>query len=187
VDVGSGTSLVTAVPFSFSGTPDRTLLEFDLTGSNEITLQAGTEYAIDIRNTGSGSMYWMRDENPYAGGNIYAQNDFTSPTQRFDVAGDGRRDGALALFAAGLAGDFNQDGKVDAADYVTWRKNSANAALPNDNGAADQAARYALWRNNFGTQSSLGSGLSQAAVPEPTTVVLLAMAACLVGLRSKKA
>jgi hypothetical protein len=186
VDVASGTSLVTAVPFSFSGTADRTLLEFDLTGSNEITLQAGVEYAIDIRNTGSDSMYWMRDENPYAGGNIYAQNDFTTDTQRFDVAGDGRRDGALALFAAGLAGDFNNDGKVDAADYVTWRKNSGNAPLPNDNGVADQTARYALWRSNFGNQSSPGSGLSQAAVPEPTTVLLLAISACAVGLRSRK-
>ena len=32
----------------------------------------------------------------------------------------------------GLAGDFNNDGKVDAGDYATWRKNSGNASLPNE-------------------------------------------------------
>ncbi len=35
----------------------------------------------------------------------------------------------------GVPGDFNNDGKVDAGDYVTWRKNNGtNNALPNDNG-----------------------------------------------------
>src|SRR4029079_12708423 len=92
----------------------------------------------------------------------------------------------LRLPAAGLAGDFNNDGKVDAGDYATWRKNSGNAPLPKDKGVADQTARYALWRSNFGNQSSPGSGLSQAAVPEPTTVLLLAISACAVGLRSRK-
>ena len=48
-------------------------------------------------------------------------------------------------------GSFNNNPEVEAGDYVTWRKNEvANAALPNDNGLLDQAARYALWRSNFG-------------------------------------
>jgi autotransporter-associated beta strand protein len=82
--------------------------------------------------------------------------------------------GLLQVPAAGLLGDFNSDGKVDAADYVTWRKNdSANATLPNDNSVGNQAARYTLWRANFGNPPGAGSSLGQAAVPEPTTVVLL--------------
>src|SRR6185369_6538806 len=37
--------------------------------------------------------------------------------------------------APGLNGDFNSDGKVDAADYVMWRNNDGTSnALPNDNG-----------------------------------------------------
>jgi hypothetical protein len=76
--------------------------------------------------------------------------------------------------AVGLAGDFNNDAKVDAADYATWRKNeTANAALPNDNGLATQAARYALWHSNFGNPPGAGSGLSGGEVPEPTSVGLL--------------
>ena len=51
----------------------------------------------------------------------------------------------------GLPGDFNSDGKVDAGDYVTWRKNEVtNAALANDNGVGNQADRFTLWRANFG-------------------------------------
>jgi hypothetical protein len=75
---------------------------------------------------------------------------------------------------AGLAGDFNSDGKVDAGDYVTWRKNEvANLPLPNDGGAADQAARFALWRANFGNPPGSGSALNGAAVPEPAAGLLL--------------
>jgi hypothetical protein len=190
VDVGSGTSLLTAIPFTFNGTTgtDRTLLEFDLTGTNEITLQAGVKYAIDLRNTGSNSMFWMRtDSSPYLGGNIYAQNDSTGPTQRFALA-DSPRDGSLALYVAGVPGDFNNDGKVDAGDYATWRKNqAANATLPNDNGAGTQAARFALWRANFGNPSGAGSSLSGGAVPEPGTALLALVATCFIGLsRGKK-
>jgi len=64
--------------------------------------------------------------------------------------------------AGGLAGDYNSDGKVDAADYVTWRKN------PGGNGG--DPAGYTTFRNNFGLPGA-GSGLGAGAVPEPTTLV----------------
>jgi hypothetical protein len=75
----------------------------------------------------------------------------------------------------GLPGDFNQDGKVDAADYVTWRKNTANNPLPNDDGLTTQADRYNLWRGNFGDMA--GSGGGAGAVPEPDTFVYIVFAA----------
>jgi hypothetical protein len=81
-----------------------------------------------------------------------------------------------------LAGDFNNDGKVDAADYVVWRKNEvANNSLPNDNGLTTQAARFSLWKSNFGNMA--GSGASSGAVPEPTALglvmfAILAAASC---------
>ncbi len=182
----SDATLLAALPYSFSGTADRTFLEFDLLGNNEITLEAGVEYAIDLRNTGVGEMYWMRGGNPYTGGNIYVQTVDTG-TERFDVAGDGRHDGALALYAAaaGVAGDFNQNGAVDAADYVIWRENeTANAALPNDNGVGNQAARFALWRSSFGN-SGAGSGLSEANIPEPTALVSAIVAFGLLAVRRR--
>jgi hypothetical protein len=60
---------------------------------------------------------------------------------------------------AGLDGDFNNDGKVDAADYVVWRK----GLLAGTFGPED----YATWRSNFG--ATIGSGQLAAQVPEPAT------------------
>jgi hypothetical protein len=73
-------------------------------------------------------------------------------------------------------GDFNNDGRVDAADYVVWRKNEGTMnSLPNDNniGGTIGSAHYNLWRANFGTTAGSGSALSGAVVPEPTITVLL--------------
>jgi hypothetical protein len=59
----------------------------------------------------------------------------------------------------GLAGDFNGDGRVNAADYVVWRKTDGTPA------------GYNLWRTNFGRTA--GSGSSLGAVPEPASALLV--------------
>jgi hypothetical protein len=90
--------------------------------------------------------------------------------------------------ASATPGDFNSNGKVDAADYITWRKNgepnTAGAGpLPNDGGAANQNARLALWRANFGNPPGTGSGLGgTAAVPEPAGCLILLSALFTVGI-----
>jgi hypothetical protein len=77
-----------------------------------------------------------------------------------------------AVSPPGLAGDYNNNGVVDAADYVIWRKSSGtNASLPNDPiGGTIGSAQYDQWRAHFG-QTLSGSGSSLAAgaasVPEP--------------------
>jgi hypothetical protein len=80
---------------------------------------------------------------------------------------------------AGLLGDFNEDDKVDAADYVVWRKNGTNP-LPNDDGLATAAERFDLWRANFGNMA-MGSGGGSGAVPEPAAWMLASLAVALVG------
>ena len=79
--------------------------------------------------------------------------------------------------AAGLTGDYNADGKVDAGDYVIWKKNQGTFnALPNDNGLGTPVgtAHYNLWRSHFGNPAGSGSGLGgAAAIPEPASAVLL--------------
>ena len=74
-----------------------------------------------------------------------------------------------------VAGDYNQNGVVDAADYVIWRKNVGGTTLPNRGtgisgpvGMSD----YDLWRSRFGATSGSGGG-AVVNVPEPATLVLL--------------
>ena len=73
-------------------------------------------------------------------------------------------DGTLtATFTISLAGDYDQSGRVDAADYVLWRK-SPSTYGGNPTG-------YNTWRTNYGLGS--GSGASAVtAIPEPTTLVM---------------
>ena len=82
---------------------------------------------------------------------------------------------AFVPSAAGITGDYNNDGKVDAGDYVTWEKaEGTNNVLANDPiGGTIGAGQYNQWRANFGKPPGAGSGLEGAAVPEPASAVLL--------------
>ena len=95
---------------------------------------------------------------------------------------------AVVPGSAGVPGDFNSDGKVDAADYVVWRKaDGTNNALPNDNGLGVPigASHYTLWRSTYGNPPGSGSGsdLTGGNVPEPSTLILLAFVAPFFGRR----
>jgi hypothetical protein len=112
------------------------------------------------------------DVDIYAGGQAYRYHPFNGSLASGFT--DGLTDLAFVLqSAAAQHGDFNTDGKVDAADYTTWRKNDlANSSLPNDNGLTTQSDRYALWRANFGLPATGSSALGEFTVPEPTLGVL---------------
>ena len=76
-----------------------------------------------------------------------------------------------------LAGDYNENGVVDAADYAVWRDNLGAVAgtLPNDvDGGVIGQPQYDTWKSNFGMIGGSGSGsLSFSAVPEPSTAMML--------------
>jgi hypothetical protein len=93
-----------------------------------------------------------------AGGNKYTLS-FTKGTGSYTIGG--------------MPGDFNDDGTVDAADYVTWRKTEGTST------------GYNAWRTNFGQPAGIGAGASaNATVPEPTTLMILIVAA--VGSRLRR-
>jgi hypothetical protein len=78
-----------------------------------------------------------------------------------------------------LTGDYNNDGKVNAADYVVWR-NALNTmtVLPNDPaGGTIGTTQYNNWKANFGKSAGAGSGLGASTVPEPTALLLGAIGA----------
>ena len=68
----------------------------------------------------------------------------------------------------GNPGDFNNDGKVDAADYVKWR---------NDGGGP---LNYNAWRSNFGVTygSGAGSGVNRPLCRNRQAAALVLFAAC---------
>jgi hypothetical protein len=85
------------------------------------------------------------------------------------------------VVAVGLAGDYNHNGTVDAADYVVWRETDGTQA------------GYDLWRAHFGETSGVGAvsraasthfvgappprlGEPTAVIPEPTSLALLILA-----------
>jgi hypothetical protein len=78
--------------------------------------------------------------------------------------------------AVALAGDYNNDGIVSAADYTVWRNNLGGSALPFNEtaslGAVDEAD-YQAWKDNFGMTSGSGGAAGESPVPEPTAIVLL--------------
>jgi autotransporter-associated beta strand protein len=98
-----------------------------------------------------------------------------------------QNDGQIVSLIVGLTGDYNGNGRVDAADYTVWRNSLGQPVPPgtlaDGNGSAmidDQD--YLVWRQHFGAIAiASGSGASfpvePTAVPEPTTLVLIALAA----------
>jgi hypothetical protein len=93
-----------------------------------------------------------------------------------------------------VPGDYNNNGTVDAADYVLWRKGGPLANEVDTPGTVNEAD-YTEWRARFGNTS--GSGLASsfafppsapnAAVPEPASLILVvSVTSCLPFFRRKK-
>lgn len=78
----------------------------------------------------------------------------------------------LLPIAPGLQGDYNGNGRIDAADYTVWRDASVAgtnlAADGNEDGVVDQLD-YTVWKDVYGNSSE-----SAVAIPEPAGALLLA-------------
>lgn len=86
----------------------------------------------------------------------------------------------VGLAAAGVQGDYNGNGIVDAADYTVWRDHLGQSfALPNrdtTNSGVINAQDYTFWVSRFGAISGAGS-LGVGAVPEPASLAMLLIGA----------
>ena len=84
-------------------------------------------------------------------------------------------------------GDFNRDGRVDAADYAMWRSTfgsiSQLAADASGNAVVD-AADYVIWRKNLSTAGNANGQLTTS-VPEPANVLLIALLLTLISIGRK--
>jgi hypothetical protein len=132
-------------------------------------------YGLDMNVSGSAQM----DLNP----NGLDVISFALPTGVFLTSALGATFGT----SPSLVGDYNNNGTVDAADYVVWRKNDGTTtSLPNDPiGGTIGPAQYDNWRAHFGQTPGSGTVASaNASVPEPATLVLLTLAAA-IGISSE--
>jgi hypothetical protein len=99
----------------------------------------------------------------------------------------------LATIPPQLYGDYNNNGKVDAADYVVWRKRlGQSVTIPNDSTPGSvQQVDYTVWRNSFGATFGGGSGSGLldfgGKVPEPSAAAIFILSgACLSLLRRRR-
>ena len=74
--------------------------------------------------------------------------------------------------APGVPGDYNNNGKVDAADYVLWR-NGGPLANESETPGSVTAEDYTAWRASFGNPApGAGLGTGTAAIPEPGSLLM---------------
>jgi hypothetical protein len=88
-----------------------------------------------------------------------------------------------------VAGDYNADGVVDAADYSVWRDalGTATSQLTGADGNGDgevNAADYVVWRSHFGLSLPAAAAVAAAAVPEAASWWLAVTAVSIVVLRN---
>lgn len=95
------------------------------------------------------------------------------------------------VIAPGLAGDYNGDGLVDAADFTVWRDSLGGDASSLAPGSRDPSLAgvisvddYLWWKQSF-TPSVAGSAAA-AAAPEPGSVVGVLAALSLAALRRRR-
>lgn len=82
----------------------------------------------------------------------------------------------------GLAGDYNLNGIVDAADYTVWFDSlgsTTELAADGDNSGTVDTADHGLWQSNF---NSLAASATASSVPEPSALNMMliigGLAAC---------
>jgi hypothetical protein len=136
-----------------------------------------TSYYVDL---GVGATFDLMDfasltDSSYT---IDLKNAVLPNGRRWDIS-QFATDGTIRV-VAGYTGDFNQDGKVDGADYAVWRK-GLRAVYTSDD--------LSTWRAQFGLSAGSGNGTSldqMPSIPEPASVLLLAVGSMATGLRRRK-
>jgi hypothetical protein len=98
----------------------------------------------------------------------------------------------IQVRSVGVAGDYNGNGAVDAADFVAWRKTlgmnvtQGSGADGNSSGVID-AGDYNVWRLNFGATTGQGASdfIMMSAIPEPNAATILCVFLCVFAMNGR--
>lgn len=164
VTIGSGTLAEELNIFNFAGTgaptfaADLDIDSFALVGDGGMSLDLTPTFGID---QGDGVTFDAIFDTSNLG---EFANTFTIYLSDEDLVGAQQKTLSLTLLgeviaAPGLAGDYNGDGFVNAADYTVWRDGISPDSTP---------AGYGMWATHYG--ESMPQGTS---VPEPTSVLMV--------------
>jgi hypothetical protein len=92
----------------------------------------------------------------------------------------------LGILSVNLPGDYNNNGTIDAVDYVVWRNTlgqvGPNLAADGNGDNMINSLDYNVWRSNFGKTSPgsgagiIGNATDLSTVPEPTAWMLFLLA-----------
>jgi hypothetical protein len=131
---------------------------FSSTGSLS-NAEAGAIDSLEIAIYGNGSGNGLTGASMQATG----EREFYFNNLRIESAGN----------VIALPGDYNDDGSVDAADYVIWRSMLGQSVTPGSSADGDGSGEvndldYDVWRMHFGSSTPAAAAL---AVPEPSAMI----------------
>lgn len=133
------------------------------------------ELLVDPQNMANGGNGWIRLLEFDPNGRTVHVKTYSPFLNQWDLAPDNFYNIELSPI---VPGDFNNNGVVDSADYVVWRKGL---------GTVYTQADYGIWRAHFGQTSGNGTGdNANTAVPEPTTWLMLLSVVTVCRLRRRR-
>lgn len=182
--LGTGARSATVDPAN-SAAPPPFLLADSVAGQQGFDNHDLLSYAIDhSAPDGVYGLYARLASSQYTASNPFLLIfNYRSDPDAYDQAVyDQALPAALAINAAAIPGDFNQDGLVNVGDYTLWRAHfGATNVMPfslgdgNGNGIV-HAADYTIWRNNMNAGSGAASSQAVSTVPEPLVATLALLA-----------